>query len=88
MAREVNAEKAKNDIIKLFKQENLKDERMNILFELIQSMSAPIEEKVSSKYEDIKKELEHYKKAAGSVVKEHVSKLMKEEKEQKNESPK
>ena len=86
MAKETEAEKAKETIIKLFSQKNLSSERLDIINELIKSMiSAPVvKEKEGLK--KLRKELSLYKQAGGVALKDYVSLQLQKEKEETKRS--
>jgi len=75
MAREVEANKAKETIFKLFNQSNLSNERLEIIKGLIQSMVEPVKE--DNQLEKVKYELKLYKENGGVALKAFVQNELK-----------
>jgi bacterioferritin (cytochrome b1) len=83
MAKETDAAKARETIIKLFNQKNLSNERLDLLNEMIKSMIEPPIVKESDEVKKLKKEISLYKQAGGIVLKDYVNSQLQKEKESK-----
>lgn len=74
MARKIEPQKAKDEIQRYFNHLDLND-KLDLLTILVKSMIKPTHDK--EKLEILKKELQLYKSAAGTVVKDYVNSEMK-----------
>ncbi|MCL1938400.1 MAG: hypothetical protein FWF52_08415 [Candidatus Azobacteroides sp.] len=82
MAKETEAAKAKETIIKLFNQKNLSNERLDIINDLIKSMNNAPVAKENEGVKKLKKELNLYKQAGGVALKDYVNTQLQKEKEE------
>jgi len=80
MAKETEAAKARETIIKLFSQKNLSNEKLDIINDLIKSMVGTPVVKENEGLKKLKKELNLYKQAGGVALKDYVSAQLHKEK--------
>lgn len=76
MAKETDAVKAKETILKFFKQKNLENDRISIISSLIESMIIPQSDE-NKEVEKLKRELNLYKSEVGPATKKFIKEEMK-----------